>query len=113
MPRGHLVNAADPAAQRLQARLVREWQNDAPPASQPVLIEAPGDRFNPSTHLYVIWDEWESLDQIRRSEIIMDAYEETHEPQELLRVTVAMGLTTAEAERLGIRYEIETENVNA
>jgi hypothetical protein len=106
MPIGRLVTERNTQAEALRERLIHEWQQPSP-AAQPVLIEAAGDRMSSSKHLYVIWDDWLSLDQRERSEIIMDAYEGTHERQEVLSVTVAMGLTAKEAERMGIRYETE------
>ncbi len=107
MPRGRLVVDQDPQIESLRTRLTREWEQPNNGAAQPVVIEAPGNRLYDSVHLYVIWDDWRSLEQRERSEIIMDAYEATHERQEVLSVTVAMGLTAAEAERMGIRYETE------
>ena len=106
MPIGKLIPEQNLQAEALRERLRQEWAEPGP-AAQPVLIEAAGDRMSGSKHLYVIWDEWRPLDQRARSEIIMDAYEATHERQEALSITVAMGLTAAEAERMGIRYETE------
>lgn len=107
MPIGRLVPEQNLQSAALLARLVQEWEQPSQ-AAQPVLIEAAGDRMSGSRHLYVVWDDWLPLDQRARSEIIMDAYEATHDRQEVLNVTVAMGLTAAEAERMGIRYETET-----
>ncbi len=89
-----------------QRRLIQEWETPGADP-QPVLIEAVGERMSGSKHLYIIWDKWASLDQRERSEVIMDAYVATHAPQQVLNVTVAMGLTVAEAGRMGIRYETE------
>lgn len=106
MPIGKLVVEQNLGMETLRERLVREWEQPSL-AVQPVLIEAAGDRLSGSKHLYVIWDDWLSLDQQARSEIIMDAYEATHERPDILSVTVAMGLTAKEAESMGIRYETE------
>lgn len=106
MPIGKLILKQDLRTETLREQLTHEWEHPSL-AAQPVLIEAVGDRMSGSKHLYVIWDDWLSLDQRERSEIIMDAYEATHEGQEILSVTVAMGLTAKEAERMGIRYETE------
>ena len=95
-----------PATDELRTKLIQEWRFPTE-ASQPVMIEAAGDRFNPTTHLYVIWDRWTELSQSERSEVIMDAYEATHDRQQVLTVTIAMGLTAKEAERMGIQYETE------
>lgn len=106
MPIGRLVPVQNSQSEGLRVRLTREWTQPSQ-SVQPVLIEAAGDRLSGSTHLYVIWDDWQTLDQRERSEIIMQSYEETHTPPEVLRVTVAMGLTAKEAERMGIHYETE------
>ena len=100
---GTLVREQDSQVETLRERLTQEWVRPSPDA-QPVLIEAPGNRMGDSRHLYVIWDDWHSLDQKARSEIVMDAYEATHPREEVLRVTVAMGLTPAEADHLNIHY---------
>jgi hypothetical protein len=53
----------------------------------------------------VIWSDWGDFNQQERSEIIMDAYEEARGSDLVSLVTVAMGLTPTEAERMGIEYE--------
>ena len=110
MPIGRLIKGA-PLKQDLTERLTNEWRPGAASnAAQPILIE---DRSRPnlaglrsSTHLYVIWDEWEPLSQNERSEVIMEAYEQTHELSDLLGVTLAMGLTVSEAQKMGVEYEV-------
>lgn len=92
-----------PADQALLARLIAEWQQPVPGSKQPVIIEEATGQNQP-VHLFVIWDDWESLGSIERSEMIMDAYEQLRGRAGALNVTVAMGLTPVEAERLGIRY---------
>ena len=109
MPIGRLIQEQNPEIQALRERLIQEWSEPSI-ASQPVLIEEAGDRMSNSKQVYVIWDEWQPLDQRVRSEIIMDAYEATHGRQEVLSITVAMGLTAADAERIGLRYETEAIN---
>ena len=106
MPIGKLVPVQNLQVEELRLRLTQEWEQPSQSA-QPVLIEATGDRLSGSTHLYVIWDDWQALDQRERSEIIMQAYQHTHQRPDVLRVTVAMGLTAKEAERMGIQYETE------
>ena len=59
------------------------------------------------THLYVIWNEWGHLSQRRRSEMVMEIYEEVRGRAAALNVTYAMGLTPDEAKNLGIRYTAE------
>lgn len=88
----------------LRQRLLDDWRNPASNAAQPVILEERADADQP-IHVYVIWDEWASLSMVERSEIIMDAYEERYGPASSVNVTVAMGLTSPEADRLGISYQ--------
>jgi len=67
-----------------------------------IVVEGGGAR---PRHLFVIWDRWGDLNQQDRSEIIMDAYAQTLSEDDVLQVTVAMGLTVKEAERMGIHYQ--------
>ena len=97
------VSGPSPAGQALLNRLVAEWQQPAPGAQQPIIIEESAGQ-NVPVHLYVIWDDWAPLGSIERSEVIMDAYEQLHGRGSAVNVTIAMGLTPLEADRLGIRY---------
>jgi hypothetical protein len=104
MPVKKLVRSGpSPSAQALLNRLVNEWQRPAAGAQQPIIIEESGGQGQP-VHLYVIWDDWTPLGSIERSEVIMDAYEQVQAHGSAANVTVAMGLTPVEADRLGIRY---------
>jgi hypothetical protein len=96
--------APSPTHALLKDRLLWEWQSTTSTADQPVIIEEDTGANQP-VHVYVIWDEWQQLPQLERSEIIMDAFEEKYGQQQSLNVTVAMGLTPIEADRLGIRYQ--------
>lgn len=90
--------------QQLLATLAAEFTHPAADYRQPLIsIEQPGTR----THLLVVWDQWQSLSQQERSEIIMDAYGQAHQddPNTVLNVSVAMGLTQAEADRLGYHFQ--------
>lgn len=104
MPVRKLVRSGpSPTGQALLARLVDEWQRPAPGAQQPIIVEESGGQGQP-VHLYAVWDDWAPLGTIERSEVIMDAYEQVQGQGGTTNVTVAMGLTPIEAERLGIRY---------
>lgn len=106
MPLAKIVRRSDPKHQSLRERLVQEWTAPNSSDSEPVIIEegsvSMGQNF--TAHLYVIWSEWADLDQTERSEIIMDACEQVRGRDFALNVTVAMGLTTTEAQRMGIEY---------
>lgn len=84
----------------LERRLENEFRvpNDQ---GQPLVFEEPPEPA-PVTQIYVVWDDWASLTQQDRSEIILRAYERAKGEQAALKITVAMGLTALEAERMGI-----------
>lgn len=105
MPLRKLVqqHTRSPGADKLAAELLNEWQAPSEKPAQPIIIED-GGGFKP-VHLYVIWAAWHGLDQVERSEIIMDVYEQIHGQAKAADVTVAMGLTEPEAQRLGISYK--------
>jgi hypothetical protein len=84
----------------LRAELRAELEHPKASGEPEIVIERP----NPATvHLYVIWSKWNDLEQMARSRIILDAYTETKGESEANKVTVAMGLTPAEASRLGVK----------
>jgi len=74
---------------------------------QPVIAIEP-DAERPS-RVTVIWDRWEGLDQRERSEIITDvvyrAANENVQVKDATHLTVALGLTRREAERMGFRVD--------
>src|SRR6266487_1562327 len=96
MPR----SGPSPVGQSLLNRLVDEWRSPDPGAQQPIIIEDGGGQNQP-LHIYVVWDDWSPLGSIERSEVIMDAYEQVRGRSGAGQVTVAMGLTPIEADRLG------------
>lgn len=103
MPIYHRLKRTRPLnATELTRRLIEEWESPKDTGQPAILIE--GNSGKP-THIYVIWDEWGGLSQAERSEIIMDALEHSSgngRLEDLSLVTVAMGLTTEEASRMGI-----------
>jgi hypothetical protein len=92
-----------PDAATLRDRLAREWQQPDPSAQQPIILEE-SCRPNLPEHVYVVWDDWKNMRAEDRAEIIMDAYEERYGKDKVVNVTVALGLTPAEADRMGIQY---------
>ncbi len=89
------ARALPPRAGELEERLVQELTTPIQdPSAQPIVIAEP--------RLFVIWDEWAPLSQQDRSEIIMDAYVRAKGQADAVRISVAMGLTAAEAARMGI-----------
>jgi hypothetical protein len=90
-----------PRHAELTALLVTELQNAAAtgPETAPLIVEDENRRG--TLHVQVVWDEFDEIAPEQRGKIIMDAYEEAR-PDELSRITIAMGLTHKEATRLGI-----------
>ncbi|MGI4792344.1 MAG: hypothetical protein ACRYFS_26250 [Janthinobacterium lividum] len=88
--------------EELKQRLTDEFVHPANEYAAPFInIERPGT----STHLLVVWDEWRDLSQQERSSMILRAYEAANGIDAAIEVSVAMGLTVSEAERLGFDLE--------
>lgn len=93
-----------PALAQLTRLIVQEWQHPTETPDEPIVLldrSAPGG----ARHVFVVWDRWGTLEQLQRSEAIMDACEQVLGKEETLKVTVAMGLTKEEAKRLNIRFD--------
>jgi len=100
--RNRLNRTLPPNSSELIRMLMEEWTKPKNEGQPVIVLE--GGKEQPQ-HIYVIWDQWQGLDQTQRSEIIMDVVEHLSGPHALADislVTVAMGLTTEEAKRLGI-----------
>ena len=76
---------------------------DAADASSdaPYIIEEQIRRSN-RIHVTVLWDRWAAVGPEERSRIILEAYRDVRGPSALLTLTSALGLTHAEAKRLGV-----------
>ena len=86
---------------RLRKRLVDEWKENGTVQPLPRIREEI-DATGRVVHVYVIWEEWgEKLDHNERSEIITEAFWEVF-GEKGLALTIAMGLTPVEAERMGL-----------
>jgi hypothetical protein len=103
MPVKPFTQAQTPGHVALVDDLYEEWIRPNPTAHEPVILEEK-DRRNKLVHVYVIWSKWAHLDGIERSEIIMDAAEKKFAMQDLLEITIAMGLTPDEAQGMGIGF---------
>ncbi len=100
-----LVRTLPDNAETLTRLLSNEWTKPKRKGQPLIVIE--GGKNGP-IHIYVIWDKWGELSQTERSEIIMDVVENLageHRLPAESPVTVAMGLTTAEAQRMGIKAD--------
>ena len=101
MPVKAFTQTQSPKYLALVDELYEEWSRPKPAAHEPVILEEK-DRRNKLVHVYVIWTKWTQLDGIERSEIIMDAAQKRLPTDDLLEITIAMGLTPVEAQRMGI-----------
>jgi len=101
MPVQRISKRVSEESQSLVDRLAGELKGEKSEDPKPyVLVE--GDEANGPLHIYVVWEEWESLAMQERSSVVMEAYKTCESPENVLRVTVAMGLTPEEAPRYGI-----------
>ncbi len=89
--------------ERFVADLLDEWTRDDSANPEPIIFEE-RDGQRRLEHVYVIWQAWDHVDRVERSEIIMDAAERKLPVDELLNISIAMGLTPAEARRMGMTF---------
>lgn len=83
--------------------LLAEWQNAHSTNQEPVILVEKARDGKP-VHLYVIWSKWTAVERIVRSEIIMDAATKKLAPGDSQSITIAMGLTPNEADRLNLKW---------
>jgi len=89
---------------KLLADELRGTQPSRPSADSPIIVEE-DQRFGNNLHVTVIWNQWSMVqDKAERGAIILDAYDDAGQKQNLQRITMALGLTPLEATRLGIKY---------
>ena len=91
--------ANDDRYQKLRVRLIDEWQGRPGVQPLPDILEEK-DAGNRIVHVTVTWDEWSDLDAQTRSELIVDALQEVKGQAAIVDLSLAMGLTRAEAARL-------------
>ena len=72
-----------------------------PPGAPTLYMEESGTPFN-YTHWYAVWECFDGTDDEERTRILLDAIREVFGPEEALRVTTALGLTSVEAEAMGL-----------
>jgi hypothetical protein len=82
--------------------LLHEWRAQQEGTGEPLIIEESPLRGELPNHLYVVWSRWGDLTPLERSRLILQAYERYKGREITSRVTLAMGLTPDEAEKIGI-----------
>ncbi len=103
MPFAQITQNVDPKLKGLEDRLVEEWTNPHAGDTEPIIIEE-SERQQAPENLYVIWGEWAEVSQYVRTKIILTAYERVRGRNFARNVIDAMGFTSEEAERAGIKY---------
>jgi len=94
-----LTRTQGPTEEDLKNELLRELRTPQAVGEPDIIIQGAAPA---GVHLFVVWRRWAGLDQVVRSRIILDAYEEWRGEQEALQVTVSMGLLPEEARSMGI-----------
>lgn len=103
MPVAHRVQPKTLAnAEILLERLLAEWRNPQEDAHAPLIIEEAPSAHADVNHLYVIWEDWADVTPFERSKVILQACKQYRGRDFASSITLAMGLTPAEADRLGI-----------
>lgn len=79
-------------------RVLKQDQAEGPPGEPEITIEE--IKFSDNLRVVVVWDKWEGIDLQERGRIILTAIGEALGEKEMLRVTLAMGLTREEEARV-------------
>ena len=90
-----------PDHDRLVAELVRHIRDERGLPAFPKIVEE-DVRLSDNFRVYVSWDDWASVPDVERSQIILEAYRQARGVHDMLRISVAMGLTPLEARQIGI-----------
>lgn len=90
-----------PEHDALVDELVRHLKDEPNLPEVPRIIEETVP-LSPSIRVYVLWDEWKSVRDVERSEIILEAYDKARGREDMLKISVASGLTPLEAQQLGL-----------
>jgi|WetSurMetagenome_2_1015567.scaffolds.fasta_scaffold862608_2 hypothetical protein len=70
------------------------------PATPTIYEEA--QTYGDSVHVTVIWDQWKGIPPEERGAIVLDAYKKAGEEDKCRRITLVLGLTPDESQKLGI-----------
>ena len=92
---------------QLRERLEAEWEHTDSQGAEPIIIEEFTRQGRSPVHIYVVWQEWDDLSPLERSRTILKAYEHHLGPTNAALaadVTLAMGLTPAEARLMKIEF---------
>lgn len=90
----------DPSLVEAIAQELRLEQAEGPPDA-PLIVEEDAP-YSERIHVTVIWDRWAQIGPEDRSRVIVEAYEQVRGPGTFLTLTSALGLTHADAKKLGV-----------
>jgi len=90
--------ANDPEYQDLKRRLIAEWRGESVEGDGPSILEETNAKGR-VVHVIVTWDAWAAFDGLVRSEMIVDAFQAVRGEPAVVDLSLAMGLTRAEAAR--------------
>jgi len=101
MPR-HIVRPTDGSANRgeLLAGLISELR-EPKAIGQPIVLEDHTPETN-SVRVQVVWDRWDECPRDARSGIVLEAYENICGREFRRQITLALGVTVAEATAMGL-----------
>ena len=85
------------SAQDALERELTAAMNASSPVADPLIFSDGPSPPEAPTQLYVVWSKWGAFDDLKRSEIILNAYEAHAGIAKTLKVTLAMGLTFEQA----------------
>ncbi len=95
-----------PGLVKLLANELRNPTDEQAPGAKdcPIVIEEESG-YGQRLHVRVIWAKWDQVtDKAERAAIILDAYDEAGCKDKAALITLALGLTMSEADRIGISY---------
>ena len=101
MPR-HIIRPSprSPKHDRFVKKLAQELRSPGTQPQRSLVLEeevpATGSR-----HVHVVWDQWKKLSDEERTDVIIEAYSQAEGPPYAEQITIASGLTPAEALTLG------------
>lgn len=93
-----------PAHDRLVSELMRHLNEEPGLPDFPKIFEE-DVRLSDNIRVVVAWNDWSSVPETERAEIILEAYKGAKGIPAMLRISSAMGLTPLEAKQLGIELD--------
>src|SRR5258708_2372826 len=112
MPYTRIIPQIAEAEPRLTEELAEELLLEAAagrPPDAPYIIEEQF-RHNNRLMVTVVWDKWSEIDKETRGHIILDAYKRVRGEEQMLLISIALGLTHREAAKIGVELPVSAES---